>query len=89
MINQSQRSFHSIDICAIRYDSLRRNSSTFTDASNARPVVENRIFTLARENEESTWYFIESEVRFKGSISRVTYEERFARYEIHIKSANY
>jgi len=39
MVNQSQRSFHRIDICAIRYDSLRQNSSTFADASwNARPL---------------------------------------------------
>lgn len=47
-------------------------------------VVENRILPPARENEVSTWYFTEPEVRFKGSAgTRVTYEERFARYEIH------
>lgn len=63
---------------------MRRNSSTFADASWNALVVENRILLPARKNDISTWYFTGSEVRFKELVgTRVTYEERFARYEIH------
>jgi len=54
MVNQSQCSFHRIDICAIRYDSLRRNLSTFADASwNARPLSLRIEFSFLLR--ERTW----------------------------------
>jgi len=38
MVNQNRCSSYRINVCAIRHDSPRRNSSTFADASwNARP----------------------------------------------------
>lgn len=64
--------------------SPRRNSSTFVDGSwNARPSSPG-VEPFLPSGRGINVVFTGSVVRFKGLVgTRVTYEERFARYEIH------